>query len=84
MGPTIRLLGYREPWWDASGRVARRRRRRRVTAFWALLVLGASLGFAAAQVRGATLAATSGPATEAAGQTGSWSSVTRSLGDSTR
>jgi hypothetical protein len=77
MGPTIRLLGYREPWWDATGRVARRRRRRRVAAFSLLLVLGVSVGFTAAQVRAAEPAG-------GAGQTGTWSSVTSSVGDSTR
>jgi hypothetical protein len=82
MGPTIRLIGYRDPWWDATGRVARRRRRRRLTAFAAILVLGASLGFVAAEARAATPAGGQGHA--GAAQMGTWTSVTSSLGRSTR
>ena len=84
MGPSIRLIGYRDPWWDATGRVARRRRRRRLAAFSAILLLGATLGFAAAEARAAEPQAGAQPAHAATAQMGTWTSVTSSLGRSTR
>ena len=59
MGPVIRPFSYaRDPWWDATGRVARRRRRRRLLSWLAIVALGMSLGLTAAQSR----AASAGPA----------------------
>lgn len=54
MGPVIRPFSYaRDPWWDATGRVARRRRRRRLLGWLAIVALGMSLGLTAAQARAA-------------------------------
>lgn len=64
MGPVIRPFSYaRDPWWDATGRVARRRRRRRFLSWLAIVALGMSLGLTAAQSR----AASGGPPPAAAG-----------------
>ncbi|MBI3752003.1 MAG: hypothetical protein HY263_10180 [Chloroflexi bacterium] len=61
MGPVIRPFSYaRDPWWDATGRVARRRRRRRLLSWIAIVALGMSLGLTAAQSRAATGAASVG------------------------
>jgi hypothetical protein len=52
MGPVIRpFASGRDPWWDATGRTARRRRRRRLVAWLAIVVLGMSLGLSMAQAR---------------------------------